>query len=82
MKNKNEKIEWKRLDNASKIFPATSNSKDTKVYRISAELNEDINPINLQMALDLTIESFPIYKSVLRRGLFWYYFEITNIYRG
>lgn len=80
MKNKNEKIEWKRLDNASKIFPATSNSKDTKVYRISAELNEDINPINLQMALDLTIESFPIYKSVLRRGLFWYYFEITNIY--
>ncbi|MGO1369907.1 MAG: hypothetical protein ACTHVE_08860 [Senegalia sp. (in: firmicutes)] len=79
MKDKKEKIEWKRLDNASKIFPATSNNKDTKVYRISAELYDDINPKNLQKALDLTIESFPIYKSILRRGFFWYYFELSNI---
>jgi hypothetical protein len=82
MKNeeKKEKVEWKKLDNASKIFPATSSNKDTKVYRISAELYKDVNPINLQRALDLTLESFPIYKSILRRGFFWYYFESTNIY--
>ena len=79
MKNK-EKIEWKRLDNASKIFPATSNNKDTKVYRISAELVKDINPTNLQKALDLTLESFPMYRSILRRGFFWYYLETSNIY--
>ncbi len=79
-KDKKEKVEWRKLDNASKIFPATSSNRDTKVYRISAELYEDINPENLQKALDLTLESFPIYKSILRRGLFWYYFESSNIY--
>ncbi|NMA49555.1 MAG: hypothetical protein GX947_07285 [Tissierellia bacterium] len=78
--DKKEKVDWKKLDNASKIFPATSSNKDTKVYRISAELYRDINPENLQRALDLTLESFPMYKSILRRGFFWYYFELTNIY--
>lgn len=80
IKDQKEKIEWTRLDNASKIFPATSNNKDTKVYRISAELNSNINPENLQRALDYTLESFPMYKSILRRGFFWYYFELSNIY--
>lgn len=79
-KDKKEKIEWEKLENASKIFPATSNNKDTKVYRIAAELYRDINPENLQRALDLTLESFPIYKSILRRGFFWYYFEWSDIY--
>lgn len=78
MKTK-EKVEWRRLDNASKIFPATSNNKDTKVYRISAELYKSVDPRCLQEALNLTMKSFPIYRSVLRRGFFWYYFEISNI---
>lgn len=78
-KEKKYKVEWKRLDNASKIFPATTTSKDTKVYRISAELYEDIDPICLQRALDISLESFPMYGSILRRGFFWYYFEISNI---
>lgn len=78
-KEKKDQVEWKRLDNASKIFPATVSSKDTKVYRISAELYEDVDPTCLQRALDITLESFPIYHSVLRRGFFWYYFEISDI---
>jgi len=79
MKEKKEKVEWEKLENASKIFPATSSNKDTKVYRISAELHKNVNPENLQRALDLTLESFPMYKSILRRGFFWYYFERSNI---
>lgn len=78
-KVRKSKVEWKRLDNASKIFPATSSNKDTKVYRISAELKEVINPKSLQKALDLTLDSFPIYRSILRRGFFWYYFETSDI---
>lgn len=78
-KEKKEQVEWKRLDNASKIFPATSSNRDTKVYRISAELFEDVDPISLQRALDITLESFPIYNSILRRGFFWYYLEIVDI---
>lgn len=78
MKYKGEK-EWRPLDNASKIFPSTSNYKDTKVFRFSCELDEEVNPLSLQEALDITIKSFPLYKSVLRKGLFWYYFEHSNI---
>lgn len=75
----NHKIKWKRLENVSKIFPATANNKDTKVFRLSCELKEEVDPIYLQEALDITRESFPIFNSVLKRGVFWYYFESRNI---
>ena len=73
------KIEWTKLDNASKIFPSVANINDAKVFRVSCELYENIDPIFLQKSLDLTMESFPFYNSVLRRGAFWYYFENSNI---
>lgn len=72
------KVEWKRLDNAAKIFPPTSSDRDTKVFRFALELNEKVDPIILQKALDVTMESFPFYRAVLRAGVFWYYLEKTN----
>ena len=75
----NKKVRWRRLDNASKIFPATCNNQDTKVFRLACELYEKVDPLILQTSLNLAIESFPIYRSVLRRGVFWYYFEQTDI---
>ncbi|CAK7065687.1 hypothetical protein [uncultured Tissierella sp.] len=77
MKQQKE-VNWTKLDNASKLFPAVANNKDTKVFRLACELYEDVDPKILQKSLDLTIESFPLYKSVLRRGAFWYYFESTD----
>ncbi len=73
-----KRIEWSKLDNASKFFPATCNYRDPKVFRISCELVEEVKPDVLQVALDKTIERFPLYKSVLRRGVFWYYFETSD----
>lgn len=72
-------VEWSRLDNASKIFPATWSLKDPKVFRITCELTEDVKPQLLQAALDDTVEDIPVYKSVLRRGMFWYYLEKSDI---
>ena len=74
MKNK-RKLKWKTLENAAKIFPPTSSDKDTKVFRYAIELYEEITPVLLQQALDITMESFPFYKVILRRGVFWYYLE-------
>jgi len=74
-----KKVEWTRLDNAAKIFPPTSNEKDTKVFRFSCELYETVEPELLQLALDEAVESFPLYRSVLRKGVFWYYLETSNI---
>lgn len=74
-----KRVEWKRLDNAAKIFPPTSNEQDTKVFRFALELYEEVDPNILQDALDITLESFPLYKVVLRRGVFWYYLESSNL---
>jgi NRPS condensation-like uncharacterized protein len=74
-----KRVEWTRLDNASKIFPATCSDKDTKVFRLACELYEAVEREILQQALNVTIEGFPLYKSVLRRGVFWYYLEKSDI---
>jgi NRPS condensation-like uncharacterized protein len=72
-------IEWAKLDNAAKIFPPITSEKDTKVFRYICELKEAVNKDILQQALNKTIVLFPMYQSVLRKGVFWYYFESTEI---
>lgn len=77
---KNKKVsEWSRLDNAAKIFPPNSKNSDTKVFRYACELYELVDKSVLQKALDITIEAFPLYKSVIKSGLFWYYFERSQL---
>ncbi len=66
---------WRRLDNAAKIFPATSNKRDTRVFRFSCVLKETVDGRILQKALDRTMEVYPLFQSVLRKGLFWFYLE-------
>ena len=66
---------WWTLDNAAKIFPSTASSHDSKVFRFACELQEPVDPALLQTALDRTIERFPIYRCVMKRGWFWYYLE-------
>lgn len=71
----NQKDNWLKLDNAGKIFPATSGRHDTGVFRFSCTLNEPVQEDALQQALDQTLEEFPHFLYVLRSGLFWYYLE-------
>lgn len=70
---------WSRLDNAAKIFPSTSEKTDTRVFRFSCELNEEIKREILQNAVDRALADFPVYHCVMRHGLFWYYLEQTDI---
>ena len=74
----NKSRKWFRLDNASKIFPPNSKGRDTNVFRFACELTTEIDPKILQIALDHTLEQFPFYRSILRRGVFWMYFEQSN----
>lgn len=74
MKQRNSNS-WSRLDNAAKIFPSTATKRDTKVFRFACELKELVDPIVLQEALDDTMKLFPLYQSMMTRGLFWYYLE-------
>ena len=70
---------WVRLDNASNIFLAAMTDFDTKVFRLSAAMEDSIDPEFLQQALDKTFESYLLYHSVLRRGVFWYYLEESDL---
>jgi len=76
---KKKPLEWIRLDNAAKIFPPNSNEKDTKVFRFVCELKDEIDKDILQKSLDQTMIIFPFYHSVLRKGVFWYYFESSDL---
>ena len=46
------KTKWYELDNAAKIVPSTTKGADTRVFRISCELKEEVDGTLLQQALD------------------------------
>ncbi|SNU00883.1 Uncharacterized protein, contains a NRPS condensation (elongation) domain [Ruaniaceae bacterium KH17] len=70
---------WVRLDNASNIFLAARSEIDPKVFRLSAEMSDDVDPALLQRALDHTYDRYPLYHAVLRRGIFWYYLQDSDL---
>ena len=74
-----QKRDWLALDNASKIFPAAMTNRDTKVFRFTAVMKDEVDPLILQEALDLAYDNFPLYHAVLRRGFFWYYFQDSDL---
>ena len=66
---------WRKLDNAAQAFPAATGKKDSRVFRFYCVLKEKVDGDRLQGALDLTLEKYPLFRSVLRKGLFWFYME-------
>lgn len=73
------KRSWVRLDNAANIFIATMDDIDTKVFRLGAELEEDVDAALLQTAVDRVYDRYPLYHAVMRRGFFWYYLEDSDL---
>ena len=78
---KNEYAQWRKLDNAALAFPAVTGKNDTRVFRFYCELKEEIKEENLQEALERTLEKYPLFRAVLRKGLFWFYLERRDIPR-
>lgn len=70
---------WRKLDNAALAFPPATDKNDTRVFRMYFELTEEVQPEILQEALDETMEKYPLFQVVLRKGLFWFYLERRNI---
>lgn len=77
--HKQKNPSWSRLDNAAKIFPSSTESTDTRVFRFTCQLTEPVVPELLQKAVDAASESFPQFLTVMRRGMFWYYLEQTDL---
>lgn len=70
---------WRNLDNAGKLFSAASTSKDTRVFRFYCVLKEQVDREILQEALNKTVKKYPIFLSVMRKGLFWHYLEKSEL---
>ena len=76
LKNKkNRYLEWRKLDNSAKIFPISGGKKYSTVFRLSAVLNEKINPKILEDAVKMSLEKYKIFKVSLKNGFFWNYLE-------
>ncbi len=71
---------WVRLDNAANIFVAARTDVDTKVFRLAAELDEQVDPAVLQEALDRVYAQYPMFRAVLRKGVFWYYLQHSGLH--
>ena len=70
---------WRKLDNAAQAFPAATGKKDTRVFRFYCQLKEDVQADLLQKALEQTMEHYPVFSMVLRKGLFWFYLEQRDL---
>lgn len=70
---------WRKLDNAALAFPLVTGKNDTRVFRFYCQLKEKVDGEILQSALDQTMEKYPLFQAVLRKGLFWFYLEHRDI---
>ena len=74
-----EYSDWRKLDNAALAFPLVTGENDTRVFRFYCQLKEEVDSDILQQALDRTMEKYPLFQAVLRKGLFWFYLEHSPI---
>lgn len=70
---------WRKLDNAALLFSAASSEKDPRVFRFYCEMKEPVQPDKLQAALEQTVDRYPLFLSVMRKGLFWHYLEHSDL---
>jgi Alcohol acetyltransferase len=67
--------DWLKLDNAAKIYPATSSEKSPAQFRISVNLNSPVKFKTLKQAWGKILKRCPYFQVFLRRGFFWYYLQ-------
>lgn len=66
---------WYPLETSAQIYPAIISPRQPSVFRLSCTFNEEIDPVILKMALNVTMARYPSFAMTLKRGAFWFYFE-------
>jgi len=74
---KEKEYNWYRLDTTARLYPAILDTRDS-TFRLTMELDEEVDPGILQRALEKTLPRFPTFEVKLKEGLFWYYFEYNE----
>ena len=73
-KTQEREREWFKLDNAANIYPAIISAKWSPNFRVSATLNEEVDPEKLLKALKICLPRFRNITLVLKKGFFWHDF--------
>lgn len=69
------KVAWYKMDNASVMYSSLQREEYSAIYRFSAVMRDKVQPDALQRAIDKVMPRFPGFRSRIRKGFFWYYFE-------
>jgi len=67
--------DWFKLDNAGKVFPGQNTSTWSNVFRVTAVIDETVDPEMLRNAVIDILPRFPCFDVEMRKGVFWYYLE-------
>ena len=70
-----QKTPWYRMDNASVMYTSMQREDFSAIYRMSAVMTEPVEPEALQRAIDRVLPRFPGFRSKIKKGFFWHYFE-------
>lgn len=69
---------WYRVDNVAKVFLASCGKRDTRTFRVSCTLKEDIDENILNEAVAEAIAERPSLQVTIQQGFFWHYMESTD----
>ncbi|MBR6093554.1 MAG: hypothetical protein IKP92_00845 [Lachnospiraceae bacterium] len=69
---------WYRVDNVAKVFLASVNERDTRSFRVTCNLKEEIDEEILKQAVNKAAKERPQYQVTILRGFFWHYMEHTD----
>ena len=72
---RDKKVSWYKMDNASVMYSSLQKEEYSAIYRFSAVMYKKVDPEALQRAIDKVMPRFPGFRSRIRKGVFWYYFE-------
>lgn len=61
------------------LFTPAAGMRDPLVFRISCTIDTQVDPALLQTAVDQALRYLPYFRSVIRKGLFWYYLEESDL---
>lgn len=71
---------WMKTDTAAIMFTAIQNKNSSRVFRVSFVLKgEDIDEQILKRAVTEILPRFPYFCVTFKKGLFWGYFEHTDV---
>lgn len=69
---------WEPLDSAAKVYPLSMTHTKQTMFRVSAYMEEAVEPCVLQVALLSVLKRFPIFATSIKRGVFWHYFDAVR----